>query len=111
MALKPFATALAPLFQPFERNQMLTLFETKLHLRVDHYDEDELILALIDTASAAVANHLNVTTVAEPVPAPVKAAALLLVGDLYANREAQTDRPLTRNPTFENLLAPYRVYA
>src|SRR5574337_600358 len=32
-------------------------------------------------------------------PAPVKAAAMLLVGDLYANRESQTDRarcPRTR---------------
>lgn len=90
---------------------MLTLNETKLHLRVDHDDDDSLIYGLIETASAAVANHLNVTTVAEPVPAPVRAAALLLVADLYEHREAQTDRPLTRNATYENLLAPYRVYA
>lgn len=38
----------------------------------------------------------------------MKAAALLLVGDLYENREAQTDRPLQRNLTFERLLNPFR---
>ena len=39
-------------------------------------------------------------------PAPVKAAALLLVGTLYAHREELIERPLSKNPTFERLLAP-----
>ena len=38
-----------------------------------------------------------------------RAAILLRVGDLYENREAQTDRPLHGNQTFERLLNPYRV--
>ncbi|GAO23289.1 phage gp6-like head-tail connector protein [Diaphorobacter sp. DS2] len=92
---------------------MLTLNETKLHLRVDHDDEDALILAMIDTAASAVANDLNMEVIDldTDAPAPVKSAALLLVGDLYANREAQTERPLTSNQTYARLLAPYRVYA
>ena len=91
---------------------LLTLDEAKLHCRVDHNDEDALLGALIATATAAVADYMNAT---EPVdstaPAPVKSAALLLVGDLYENREAQTDRQLFRNQAFDRLLNPYRVYA
>ena len=92
---------------------MLTLPETKLHLRVDHSDEDVLILSLIDTATAACADYLNMDAadLAVSVPAPVKSAALLLVGSLYEQRESQGDRPYNKNPAFEMLLAPYRVHA
>lgn len=92
---------------------MLTLAETKLHLRVDTTDEDALITALMATATAACADYLNMPAadLVVAVPAPVKSAALLLVGDLYANREAQGDRQFYKNPTFENLLNPYRAHA
>ena len=92
---------------------MLTLTETKLHLRVDHTDEDALIAALIDTATAACASHLGmeVTDLVIAVPAPVKSAALLLVGELYEHRERQGERQLYKNATFDALLAPYRVFA
>ena len=90
---------------------MLTLFETKAHLRVDHSDEDLLIYSLIEAATAAACDYLNVETLGLDAPAPVKSAALLLVGDLYANREAQADRQLYRNATYQALLNPYRVYA
>lgn len=43
-----------------------------------------------------------------PVPAPLKAAILLLVGDLYANREAGTEERLAENPTFDRLIWPFR---
>ena len=92
---------------------MLTLAETKLHLRVDHDDEDALIAALMATATAACADYLNMPAadLVVAVPAPIKSAALLLVGDLYANREAQGDRQFYKNPTFENLLNPYRAHS
>lgn len=42
------------------------------------------------------------------VPAPIKAAILLMVGDLYINREAKISNKLIPNHTAEMLLAPYR---
>ena len=92
---------------------MLTLQETKLHLRVDHSEEDALIEALMTTATAACADYLNMEAadLVVAVPAPVKSAALLLVGALYEQRESQGDRPYNKNPAFEALLNPYRVHA
>lgn len=90
---------------------LLTLDEAKLHCRIDHNDEDSLLGALIATATTAVADYLNVTTVDSTAAAPVKSAALLLVGTLYEQRESQGDRQFYKNPTFENLLNPYRVHA
>ena len=92
---------------------MLTLEEVKRHCRIDHNDEDALLLALIDTAIAACANFLNMDAadLVVAVPAPIKSAALLLVGALYENRESQGERPFHKNPAFEALLNPYRVHA
>lgn len=91
---------------------LLTLDEAKLHCRIDHDDENALLGALIATATTAVADYMNAT---EPVdstaPAPVKSAALLLVGTLYEHRESVSDRPFTKNPAFEALLNPYRVHS
>ena len=92
---------------------LLTLDEAKLHCRIDHNDEDALLGALIATATTAVADYMNMDAddVDDTAPAPVKSAALLLVGSLYEQRESQGERPYNKNPTFENLLNPYRVHA
>ena len=92
---------------------MLTLPETKLHLRVDHNDEDALIEALMTTATAACADFLNMDAadLVVAVPAPVKSAALLMVAGLYENREDVSDRQLYRNDTYYRLLNPYRQYS
>ena len=67
----------------------------------------------MDTATAACADYLNMPAadLVVAVPAPVKSAALLLVGSLYEQRESVGERPYNRNPTFEALLNPYRVHA
>ena len=92
---------------------LLTLDEAKLHCRIDHDDEDSLLGALIATATTAVADYMNMDAddIDDTAPAPVKSAALLLVGSLYEQRESQGDRPYNKNPAFEMLLAPYRVHA
>lgn len=48
----------------------------------------------------------------EPVPVAVKAAALLIIGDLYENREGQVLYPgqIQENKTVQMLLSAYRVY-
>lgn len=92
---------------------LLTLADVKLHCRIDHDDEDSLLDALIATATTAVADYMNMDAddVDDTAPAPVKSAALLLVGSLYEQRESQGERPYNKNPTFEALLNPYRVHA
>jgi uncharacterized phiE125 gp8 family phage protein len=45
---------------------------------------------------------------AAAVPAPIKQAILLMVGDLYANREGVVLQSLRANRAVEALLAPYR---
>jgi uncharacterized phage protein (predicted DNA packaging) len=89
---------------------MLTLTETKMHLRVDGDDEDALINGLMDTATQAAADYLglDLLQMTGPIPAPIRSAALLMVADLYQNREAQSERPLHANTAYERLLAPYR---
>ena len=71
------------------------------------------IEASLATATAACADYLNMPAedLVVAVPAPIRAAALLLVGTLYEQRESQGDRPYNRNPTFEALLNPYRVHS
>ena len=93
--------------------ELLSLADAKLHCRIEQNEEDTAVQAMVDAAIAAVADHLNMDAddLDSDAPAPVKAAALLLVADLYANREAQTDRPLHPNATFARLLAPYRAYS
>jgi uncharacterized phiE125 gp8 family phage protein len=45
----------------------------------------------------------------EALPATVRTAMLMQIADMYENREAQVERPLSANPTLANLLAPYRL--
>ncbi|MES2101666.1 MAG: head-tail connector protein [Pseudomonadota bacterium] len=89
---------------------MIDLTEAKLHLRVDIEDDDTAIQTMIDAATAATLDFLNLDEFGVGgMPEPVKCATLLLIGDLYENRERQGDKALYRNDTYERLLNPYRV--
>lgn len=66
----------------------------------------------------ATREQLNAVTIrfvcgygdAEDVPAPIKAAILLIVGHLFRNREENSNFPLHELPLgADRLLAPYRV--
>ena len=86
---------------------LLTLAQAKAHCRVDDTAEDALLSSMIDAAEKTILLYLGTETL--PDEAPVHAAALLLVGALFENRESVTDRPLSDNPLFARLLGPYRV--
>ncbi|MCE8002150.1 head-tail connector protein [Billgrantia ethanolica] len=88
----------------------VTLQEAKDHLRVLEDDEDALITSLVEAAEGHIAKYLG-DDLPEPMPAPVRAAVLLLVGDLFEYRERQAITGVggfQENPTFQLLLNPYR---
>ena len=91
----------------------LTLAEVKLHLRVDSDAEDSLIQQYMAAAHDRVEAFLDRLvpwgiTSALPdgvYPAAVKSGELLIIGDLYRNRETNSE-PGT---ALYQLLFPYRV--
>lgn len=91
----------------------LTLAEVKLHLRVDHNAEDSLIQQYMAAAHDQVEEFLGravpwgVTSAAPngEYPAAVRSGELLIIGDLYRNRETNSE-PGT---ALYRLLFPYRI--
>ena len=90
-----------------------TLEQVKQHLRVLHSHDDAYIQQLIGIAAQHV---LDYTDRADDDPllwsgpelkAPIMAAMLLLIGDLYANRRRRPP-PIAAQSGFERLLWSYR---
>lgn len=96
----------------------ITLEEAKKHLQIDDSfkDDDKYILSLTQVAEDAVSQHLD-TPFKELItdgelPASVKHAILLLVGNLYANREPVSYTTVVKVPyTLEYLLGFYKHYS
>lgn len=82
--------------------------EVKVHLRIQHDEEDEYIGSLIAQAQAAAEDYCRVQF-SDPAPEPVRLAVLLMVSHYYENRD-NSDRQvyLTMRMAFQNLLYPYR---
>lgn len=95
----------------------VTLADAKLHLRVDHAEEDALIGSLIaaarETAEHQLGGKMSVLWPSGDVPASVKQWVLLTVGTLYASREAVQQGQQSELPRqfHDGLLDPWRVYA
>lgn len=98
---------------------VLTLEDAKLHLRLETGDtaEDAQLQDLIDAAVDYASQFLNrpIPWAGDdgteiPLPASVRAAILLILGDLYENREGQIVGTIRAdNPAVERLLHFYRV--
>lgn len=96
---------------------VVTLDEAKAHLRIDHDAEDELIGTYLAAATQSAADFIHRPipwTDGEgapvEVPAPVKAAILLILGDLYEHREGRfVGTTPVDNPAVQMLLWPYRM--
>lgn len=86
---------------------LVTLLEAKNHLRVTDNQENDLINIYIAAAEDYIGKFLNDEDY--PNAFSIKAAALLIIGDLYQNREAQiVGTIVSDNPTVQRLLYPYR---
>lgn len=87
---------------------IVTVDEVKVHLRIQHDEEDGYIDSLIAQAQAAAEDYCRVQF-SDPAPEPVRLAVLLMVSHFYENRD-NPDRQvyLTMRMAFQNLLYPYR---
>lgn len=89
---------------------LLTIEEAKQHLRVDDDDSDAIIEAYADAAVLSCLDYCDRRLVPQGAEPAFKAAALLTLGGIYANRESViTGTIVALNPTVENLLRPYRT--
>lgn len=92
---------------------MVTTSDIAKHLRISPEEADSTLLHLYEGAAVEYVNAFTgVDWHAEvEVPFAISAAVLLLMGDLYENREASTPLSLKENPAVSRLLWPFRRFA
>lgn len=89
---------------------LLTLGEVKQHLRIDGDEEDTLVETYADAAVQACLSYCDLKLVPVGAEPSFKAAALLNLGGLYAQREAVVSgQAFAVHPAAENLLRPWRI--
>lgn len=94
----------------------LDLAKKHLNIEEDFTEDDEYILGLISVAEQAVRVHVNedFDTLAENnggcLPSPLSQAMLLMIGNMYQNREpiGTKEKQLPRN--YDYLIDLYRNY-
>ena len=97
----------------------LDLDTVKKHLNLEssYTEDDEYILLLIDAAEQAVRVHVNedLETIAEKnggcIPTPIFQAMLLLIGNLYQNREIVGAKTTALPFGYQYLIDLYRNYS
>jgi len=87
----------------------ITVDQVKTYLRIDDENaaNDNQIQTLIDATESHIAKQLG-ADMPDTLESPLIAAGLLMIGDLYANRELQGPETYYQNQTFKRLLHPYR---
>lgn len=111
---------------------IISLADARAHLAVIHSDDDALIQGCIDAAEAYAANYMNRPPLADPqvvpwvgqgaaedssssssseplVPADVRQAVLMLVGEYYEHRTQGVTTGYTKLPAVESILHFHRV--
>ncbi len=95
----------------------VTLNKAKKHLQIDQdfKDDDEYLIMLIRAAEDAVESNLNIPLASilkdGALPYSVYHAILLMIGNLYSNREPVSFTSVAKVPyTLEFLLATYKNY-
>ena len=97
---------------------MLDLELIKKHLNIDSefVEDDNYLLMLKDVALQTIERHidhnLNDLSVDGELPKPIQQAALLYIGNMYANRESIAFASATEIPNaYEYLLSLYKDYS
>ena len=95
----------------------LTLTDVKKHLQIDDSftDDDNYILSLIQVAEDSVSKHLDIALkdlIAKgQLPSAIRQSILLMVGNLYNNRESVSyGSPKTIPYNMEYLIGLYKHY-
>ena len=96
----------------------IDLDTAKKHLNIepDFLDDDEYILGLISMAEQAVRVHVNedFDVLADKnggcLPAPLSQAMLLMIGNMYQNREPLGTRTVALPFNYQYLIDLYRNY-
>ena len=97
----------------------ITINEIKKHLNIDSgfIDDDNYLLTLESVAEATVQKHINqklsdvVAENGDDLPSPLKLAMLLLIGNLYQNRESFSYSSVSEIPlSYSYLLDLYKNY-
>jgi uncharacterized phage protein (predicted DNA packaging) len=96
----------------------IQLDEAKKHLNIedDFVDDNEYILSLISVAESAVRVHINedFASIAEKnggeLPPPILQAALLMIGNLYQNREVIGNKTQILPYNYQYLIDLYKHY-
>lgn len=94
-------------------NNIVSLDEAKKHLNVGFEEDDEYISTLICVASERIESHIDKKFEEfNEIPKSIKHAVLLLVGELYKNRELTSESSVNELPfTIDYLLTNYKNYS
>lgn len=99
---------------------LVSLEQASVHLRRDTDDDDADLTIKIQAASQAVLNYIDpvdfIDSSGEPefdsdgnpvgVPAPIQSAVLLIIGDLYADRDGVDYRSGNSTPRLGDIIIP-----
>ena len=94
----------------------LDLAKKHLNIEEDFTEDDEYILRLIEVAESAVRVHINedFASIAEKnggcLPPPILQAALLMIGNMYQNREPIGTKNQALPFNYQYLIDLYRNY-
>ena len=94
----------------------LDLVKKHLNIEDDFKEDDEYIINLIEVAESSVRCHINddFTKIAEKnggvLPPPILQAALLMIGNLYQNREIVGGKAQTLPFNYQYLIDLYKNY-
>lgn len=94
----------------------LDLAKKHLNIEEDFTEDDEYILSLIEVAESAVRVHINedFASIAEKnggcLPPPILQAVLLMIGNMYQNREPIGTKNQALPFNYQYLIDLYRNY-